>query len=68
MGGLRFDSLADLPESVRSQVAGKILTKTPVAGTQEPDKPARASKYGNKKQSRTASNSTARRRLGGINT
>ena len=48
MGGLRFDSLADLPEGVRQQVAGKILKQKPVAGAAE-QKNAGAPKYGNRK-------------------
>lgn len=49
MSGLRFDSLADLPEGVRQQAAGKILKKMPVAGCSDQEGPARVSKYGNRK-------------------
>lgn len=49
MGGVRYESLADLPQNVRQQVAVKILKQKPVAGDPEPDKPARVSKYGNQK-------------------
>ena len=47
MGGLRFDSLADLPEGVRQQVAGKILKENPVAGVHGQG----AAKYRNRKTS-----------------
>lgn len=45
MGGLRFDSLADLPEGVRKQVAGKILKENHVAGVHGQG----AAKYRNRK-------------------
>ena len=46
---LRFDSLADLPEGARRQVAGKILKQNPVAGISGQDGSTRSSKYGNRK-------------------
>ena len=48
MGGLRYDSLSEMPTQIRRQVAVKMLATTtkaaPVAGSEKT-----ASKYGNKK-------------------
>lgn len=49
MSGLRYDSLADLPQGVREQVAGKLMKEIPMAGGSGSDKSTRESKYGNKK-------------------
>lgn len=45
-GGLRYESLADMPEGMRIRVAGRII---PTKALPSADAVSKASKYGNKK-------------------